>query len=152
MEEITVRERLVHLARNCAGINLRRAAQAITNRYDHVFMDALGLRATQIPPLVVLYLAGPQTVQEIARYLDRDRTTLTRNLKPLEEAGLVEIAPGEDQRTRVAKLTPQGEQVLLQALPIWEKVQDEVVQGMGEDRFRELLDGLVSLTGRGQGE
>jgi uncharacterized protein YfaT (DUF1175 family) len=56
--------------RTCAGINLRRAARAITNQYDHRLLAACGLRATQLPPLVVLYLAGPQTIQEIAERLD----------------------------------------------------------------------------------
>ena len=146
MNDLTERDRLQQIARTCAGINLRRASQAITNYYDGLFQPAFGLRATQIPPLVVLYLAGPQTINEIAKRLDRDRTTLTRNLKPLEEAGLIQIAPGEDQRTRVVVLSEKGEKVLLKALPVWEKVQAHVVLGIGEERFRFLLTHLSNIT------
>ncbi len=136
----------MRLAKTCAGINLRRASQAITNYYDSLFLPRFGLRGTQIPPLVVLYLAGPQNVNEIADRLDRDRTTITRNLKLLEDAGLIKIEPGEDQRTRVATLTEKGEKLLLEALPVWEEAQERVVQEIGEERFGDLLRELANIT------
>lgn len=145
MVELTERERIARLANTCAGINLRRASQAITNHYNRIFLETCGLRATQIPPLVVLYLAGPQTIQDIAGRLDLDRTTLSRNLKLLEEAELLTLNPGEDQRTRLATLTEQGAEVLLKALPVWEEAQRRVVAGLGEDRFSELLNQLSDV-------
>jgi len=145
MNELSERDRLAKLAKTCAGINLRRAARAITNQYDRRFLETCGLRATQIPPLVVLYLAGPQTIQEIAGRLELDRTTLSRNIKLLEEAGLLTIAPGMDQRTRLVTLTQEGTNILLKALPVWEAAQSRVVSGMGEDRFRALLDQLDEI-------
>lgn len=145
MNELTERHRLARLAKTCAGINLRRASRAITNHYDRLFLEAVGLRATQIPPLVVLYLAGPQTIQDIAGRLDLDRTTLSRNLKLLEEAGLLTINPGKDQRTRLAALTEKGAEVLVKALPVWEEAQSQVVSGLGEARFSALLDQLSEV-------
>ncbi len=145
MEMLTERDRLEKLARTCAGINLRRAARAITNQYDRRFLETCGLRATQVPPLVMLYLAGPQTIQEIAGRLELDRTTLSRNIKLLEEAGLLTIAPGMDQRTRLVTLTQAGKTMLLKALPVWEEAQSRVVSGLGEDRFRALLDQLADV-------
>lgn len=145
MAERTERDRIALLAQTCAGINLRRAARAITNHYDRLFLETSGLRATQIPPLVVLYLAGPQAIQDIAARLDLDRTTLSRNLKILEEAGLLTMQPGKDQRTRLVSLTDQGRQTLLRALPVWEEAQSHVVEGLGEERFRALLAGLSDV-------
>ena len=145
MNELSERDRLAKLAKTCAGINLRRTARAITNQYDRRFLETCGLRATQIPPLTVLYLAGQQTIQEIAGRLELDRTTLSRNIKLLEEAGLLTIAPGTDQRTRLVTLTQAGTNILLKALPVWEEAQSRVVAGMGEDRFRALLDQLNEI-------
>jgi len=145
MNEKTERERLIHLARTCAGINLRRASRTITNYYDRLFNAAIDLRATQIHPLVVLYLAGPQTINEIADKLKLDRTTLTRNLRPLEERGLITIQPGADLRTHVAVLTERGKNTLLAVLPVWEEAQANVVQGIGADRFQTLLDSLADI-------
>jgi DNA-binding MarR family transcriptional regulator len=145
MNELSERERIAHLARTCANLNLRRATRAVSNYYDSLVLDACGLRATQIPPLVVLYLSGPRSINEIAERLELDRTTLTRNLKPLEEAGLLEIVPGDDQRTRIATLTEHGREVLLGVLPVWEEAQTHVVQGMGEERFDVLLTQLADI-------
>lgn len=140
-------DRIARLARTCADINLRRATRAVSNYYDSIFLAACGLRATQIPPLVVLYLAGPQTINEIAERLELDRTTLTRNLKPLEEAGLIEIAPGVDRRIRMAALTEHGREVLLDVLPVWEEAQAHIVQGLSEARFSALLTQLSDIAG-----
>jgi DNA-binding MarR family transcriptional regulator len=133
------RDRITHLSETCVGINLRRAARAITNHYDQIFTTACGLRVTQIPPLVALYLAGPQAINQLAERLELDRTTLSRNLKILEQAGLVTIEQGEDQRTRLVCLTQQGRDVLLKALPVWEEAQRQLVAKLGEERFRTFL-------------
>ncbi len=109
------------------------------------FWQLAGCRITQIPPLVVLYLGGPKSINEIAARLELDRTTLTRNLKPLEEAGLLEIAPGDDQRTRIAALTEHGREVLLGVLPVWEEAQTHIVQGLGGERFDNLLTQLEDI-------
>ena len=146
MSKLTEHERVVDLAQTCACLNLRRASRSISNYYDRLFLEAVGLRSTQIAQLVVLYLAGAQTVQEIAGRLGLDRTTLTRNLKLLEKAGLLEIEPGADQRTRQAALTGRGITILLKVLPIWEEAQVEMVQGLGAKQFSTLLTQLSDLT------
>lgn len=143
---MTDRDRIAHLSETCVGINLRRAARAVTNHYDQIFSKACGLRVTQIPPLVALYLAGPLTINELAGRLELDRTTLSRNLKILEQAGLVSIDPGEDQRTRMVCLTQEGLNVLLKALPVWEEAQCQLVAKLGEERFRTLLVQLSEVT------
>ena len=138
-------KRITRLAQECANINLRRATRAISNYYDDLFLAGCGLRATQITQLVVPYLAGPQTINEIADRLGLDRTTLTRNLKLLEEAGLLKIQPGDDQRTRMVTITQQGKNVLRKALPVWEKAQAHVEQGMGKKEFHSLLTQLSEI-------
>ena len=132
MNDPTERDRLAKLSRTCANLNLRRATWAVSNYFDDVFLAACGLRATQIPPLVVLYLGGPKTINEIAARLELDRTTLTRNLKPLEEAGLLVIAPGDDRRSRMVTLTEHGREVLLDVLPVWEEAQAHMIDGLSE--------------------
>lgn len=146
MTATETRERLFHLAQTCAGINLRRASRAITHSYDRQLLAACDLRATQVPLLVVLHLAGPLTINEMAERLELDRTTLSRNLKPLEERGLLSIALGEDQRTRLVAITEAGTHSLLQALPVWEAAQAKVEQALGDERFQTLLKDLADLT------
>lgn len=81
-----------------------------------------------------------------------DRTTLTRNLKPLERQGLIRIGLGKDQRTRVVTITPEGQEVLAQALPLWKKAQARVIKELGPERWNSLkadLGEVVSLASKG---
>ena len=131
-------ERIARLSSACMCNNLRRAARLVTNYYDKL-LEPAGLRVSQATVLVVLYLAGVQTINEMAEQLELDRTTLTRNLKPLARQGLLTIAPGSDQRTRVVALTPEGEAALLKVLPLWEQTQSYMIEGIGETNASLLL-------------
>jgi len=134
-------ERIARLGSACICNNLRRAARLVTNYYDKL-LEPAGLRVSQATVLVVLYLSGEQTINELAEQLELDRTTLTRNLKPLAHQGLLTIAPGSDQRTRVVALTPKGEAALLKVLPLWEQTQAYMVEGIGEANSSLLLTQL----------
>jgi DNA-binding MarR family transcriptional regulator len=68
-----------------------------------------------------------------------DRSTLGRNLRLLELAGLVALSPGDDQRDRMVSLTPEGEATLRAATKGWLRLQDRVSGALGEDAAR-LLD------------
>ena len=95
------RSQCLEVARSCAVLNLRRAARAVTNRYEDE-MRALGLKATQFSLLVAAALRGPVNISALAELMVMDRTTLTRNLKSLQKRGLLRAVPGSDRRTRAA--------------------------------------------------
>jgi DNA-binding MarR family transcriptional regulator len=68
-------------------------------------------------------------------FLAMDPTTLSRNLKPLQNAGLVSVERAEkDGRARIVRLTSEGERVLAEALPLWRQAQDRLVEIFGEDQ------------------
>jgi DNA-binding MarR family transcriptional regulator len=131
-------DRIARLSSACICNNLRRAARLVTNYYDKL-LEPAGLRVSQATVLVVLYLDDGQTINEMAEKLELDRTTLTRNLKPLAQQGLLTIAPGSDQRTRVVALTPKGKAALLKVLPLWEQTQSHMVEGIGKANASLLL-------------
>ncbi len=69
----------------------------------------------------------PPGMGPIAELLGMDRTTLTAALKPLERRGFVTIRPDPtDRRSRLLTLTPQGKQQLARAMPIWERISEEL--------------------------
>jgi DNA-binding MarR family transcriptional regulator len=70
---------------------------------------------------------------------------MTRNLKPLVSQGLITIEAGQDQRTRVVTLTPSGREALAKAMPLWEKAQTRVVEGLGRERWSTLLADLSAV-------
>ena len=128
----------------CACLNLRKASRAVTQLYDKA-LRASGLRATQLGLLMVARLQGPVTVKQVAEMTVTDRTTLTRNLKPLERQGLIRIEPGEDRRERMVTLTDRGQRALAHALPLWEKAQTRVFTLLGRKRLRRLLSDLSAM-------
>lgn len=137
--------------RQCACFNIRKAARAVTQRYeDH--LRPTGLRATQFSLLTVLAGMEKATITELADQAVMDRTTLKRNLELLQEQGLVRIRPGEDARVREVTLTRAAHQRLLEALPYWEAAQLEMIRSLGEGRLERMLADLSSTVAAAQQE
>ncbi len=146
--DLQERERIARLATACVCSNLRRATRAVTNYYDGLLGQVSDLRVSQVIVLTVLYLAGPQTINELAEMMVLDRTTVGRNLRPLAQQGLLTLTSGSDQRTRVVTLTAQGEETLLRVLPQWEQVQAHMVAQMGQEQVAGFLAQLSSVAAR----
>ena len=130
---------------NCTCFNLRKAARTVTQLYDEALRPT-GLRATQVTLLIAVGQAGPITMKDLARFLAMDRTTLTRNLKPLLDQGLVTTAEAEDRRHRPIALTARGQDVLAEALPYWREVQTRIAKELGHDRWARLIGDLERTT------
>jgi len=122
----------------CNCLALRQASRYITGVYDQVLSEA-GLRVTQFSILYTLLGLGPMTVNQMSTQLVMDRTTLTRNLKPLERDALVITGPSEhDKRERVIGLTPAGKAKVKAVLPLWRRAQQTFEQNFGSERAVEL--------------
>lgn len=138
-------------AQACVCYNTRKAARAITRLYDDLLRPS-GVRATQLTLLMVVEALGEPSITELAEQLVMDRTTLARDLRPMEAAGWVAVAPGTDRRTRIVRLTPAGGAALRAALPLWRAAQAALVdRGVGESewaRMRGDLSRLVTLAQR----
>ena len=132
----------------CCCFNLRKVSRAITQYYDHA-LDSTGLRITQFTLLVALASTKAKTLTEIAESLVMDRTTLTRNLKPLEKMELIETVPSVDRRSKAYALTDKGRDTFNRALPHWEKAQNNIVRVLGDDKYANImgeLEGLLELS------
>lgn len=117
--------------RDCYCLASRMAARSITAVYDGE-LRPYGLRITQFSVLAMLVLAGALPITALAKALGLDRTTLTRNLAPLESKGWVRVRPdASDARTRVVSVTPAGEGVARKALPGWRRAQQAVAGAIG---------------------
>ena len=131
----------------CACNQLRRATRSITQLYDATVAPS-GLKITQLPILVGLGSAGDLPVGALAEALGLDRTTLTRNLRVLEQRGLVRfVEDDEDARVRLVALTQEGSRALVSALAHWREVQDSVEAQFGDQRLRALYGELDALLG-----
>ena len=125
----------------CTCANLRKTMRAVTQTYDAA-LQPVGLTATQFTILATLARQGAAPISRLAEALVTDRTTLTRNLRPLLRKGLVRIAAEDDQRVRRVGLTEAGESALETARPHWEAIQARIPRQLGHKRWSELLDAL----------
>ncbi len=134
---------------DCACLTLRGAARAVTRMYDEVLRPS-GLKATQFSVLAAVATEGPASMTVIARALVMDRTTLTRNLKPLMDRGLVKPdKSADDRRQRRIVVTREGKATLAKALPLWKKAHEQIITGIGFARWQgmvRLLDETIRLT------
>jgi len=126
---------------DCLCFRARRVSRALTRMYDEA-LRPLGIAATQLTLLNAVTMAGEAaTMGTLAEILAMDGTTLSRNLRPLEKAGLVAIARHpEDRRVRVARLTGEGQRMVEDALPLWTRAHERVVAALGRDSALELRD------------
>jgi DNA-binding MarR family transcriptional regulator len=129
----------------CVCATLRRATRTVSAAYDAALAPA-GLRVTQFSVLRTLARLGPLTVTRLAAEIALDRSTMGRNLDPLERRGFVRIEVGEkDQRERVAHLTEAGAAAIEAALPYWSFAQDRIAALVPPSEIRSLAAQLDSL-------
>jgi DNA-binding MarR family transcriptional regulator len=121
---------------NCHAV--RAAARHITQAYDQ-FLAPSGLRTTQFSILAALKLRGPLTINTLAAEMAMDRTTLGRNILPLERDGLIRIAPAaSDRRAKELHLTKAGEQRFQAARKGWAAAQARFERAYGAKRAADL--------------
>ncbi|WP_312366835.1 MarR family transcriptional regulator [Ensifer sp.] len=129
----------------CLCLHVQRAARAIARQFDDA-LRPLDVTNGQFSLMMSLNRASPPNMRAVALLLAMDRTTLTAALKPLERRGLVEIfADEEDRRSRRLRLTPEGERLLAQAVPIWKTTHALVDERLGQGGPERLRNDLQQL-------
>lgn len=131
----------------CTCFRLRRASRRVTQVYDRE-LAAVSLSLNQYS-ILRRTEREPRVLGGLAEELGMDRTTLTRNLSPLMDAGLLETVRGKDARQRVIALTDEGRARLATAKPCWQRAQAVIDTMLGETGIQHLhgeldrLDGLL---------
>ncbi len=132
------KQQLLEVPTSCLDYNLRKASRIAAQHYEEV-MKPCGLRNTQFTLIVATSLMGKPQISDLAKVLAMDRTTVSRNLKPLQRDGLLSIVPGEDKRSRHIVLTEAGKQRLVQAIPLWQQAHQSLQQKVGLENAQQLL-------------
>lgn len=130
----------------CNCLAIRQAARHVTQFYDQ-FLAPVGLRSTQFSILAKLKRLGPIPINELARELVMDRTTLGRNILPLEREGLIDIVPARaDRRSKELHLTEAGAARLKSGIKKWAEAQARFEAELGNRRTVELRALLKAVT------
>ena len=124
---------------SCVCVNLRRAARAVSQIYDDALAPS-GIKITQFSLLRAVERNEPAAINVLSAELDLDRTTMARNLAPLERDRLVVLSAGSDQRVTEVRLTAKGRAAIASALPLWERAQAEIGNLLASGRIDQLRE------------
>lgn len=131
----------------CTNLKLRQLMRRVAQLYD-AEVGKTGLRGTQYSLLSYVVKLGPIRPVDLARTMKVDASTLTRNLRPLLDAGLVALEAGPDARSRLVSATPAGREKRQEAQRRWRVAQESLNQKVGTQRvvaLHALLDECQEL-------
>ena len=124
---------------NCLNANLRKASRVLLSLYMDE-MRTSGLSGTQFTLLSTIAGFSEATINDLARNLAMDQTTVTRNVNLLKRKSYVVVVPGEDRRTRIVSLTAQGLEAIQKAKPMWLAAQTKIWDQLGPEKAKQLLE------------
>ncbi len=128
----------------CACQKMREASRKITRMYDESLRPA-GIKATQFNVLTVVALKDEATLTELAETLGMERTTLSRNLGPLERNGLIKVSAEGYRRARSANITNKGVVVMEKALPLWRLAQKSLKRRLDDEVWDRIQIDLTAI-------
>lgn len=128
-------------ATQCIALRARRLSRLVTRHYEHALRD-VGLTATQFTLIGAVAIEQPLSPIDLARMLDLEKSTLSRNLRPLIESKFL-ISRTRDKGGQFLSLTRKGRGALRRALPEWKKAQGKVMALLGGDVVSRL-DGMIA--------
>jgi len=131
-------------------MRVRQASRRVSRLYDEA-LRPVGVQVSQLTVLVATAMFGEAGVKigVMADALGMERTTLTRNLRPLEKEGWIRVARDPaDARARIVLLTRAGERTIEKAFPLWEQSQKRLRALLGKGQADELRKSLMSVSSK----
>lgn len=138
------------IAADCLNVRVRLLNRTITAIYDDA-LRPLGLTAGQLNVLVVIAKRGPISPGEIARRLNMEKSTVSRNLARMRDNGWITVTAGESGHKQRLTLNGRGKALLERSLPAWEEAQTQaraVLGQRGADSIRSIGNTVWSRIGR----
>lgn len=129
---------------SCILRHVARASRAVVAAYDPA-LAPFGLTGHQFNLMMTLGNMGPMTVGTLAETLGMDASGVPRAIRPLADDGLIAVERGADRRQRLLSLTPAGRTRLERATPAWTRVQAELVDTIGPNRWMSLMTELRTV-------
>ncbi len=119
-------------ARQCIAVRVRMLSRMITNIYDSAMLP-FGIKLNQMSILSLVYLGGEVGYDTLCKRLKMEKSTASRNIERMKKKGWIEIVPAQDERRKLLKVTPAGEEILGRVHGAWEKAQIKAVSLLGEE-------------------
>jgi DNA-binding MarR family transcriptional regulator len=122
------------IATECLAVRVRRLGRVVTRIYDAALAPH-GVTIAQLNLLAAIGAVEVATRTQLGRVLDAEKSTISRDLKRMEQLGWIRQAAGRGGRISI---TPVGNRLLTQARPAWEKAQRTACAQLGSGAFAGL--------------
>jgi DNA-binding MarR family transcriptional regulator len=129
--------RMLIKPQGCTNFKLRQLTRRVSQHYDNE-LGRIGLKTTQYSLLSHVLKLGPIRPGDLAQAMTMDASTLTRNLKPLIDAGWLRIDAGADARSRIVTITEAGREKRQEGQRHWKVAQDGINRLIGLERVTAL--------------
>jgi DNA-binding MarR family transcriptional regulator len=136
------------IASECIAVRLRMIHRVVSGLYDTTLRPH-GLRVSQMNVLAAVARAGPVRPVDLCRVLRLDKSTLSRDVERLRRRGWLEVAAGDDARSRRLHITPAGSALLAECLPAWRKAQRQARKLLGDEAVAALAGVAKALWAEG---
>lgn len=127
----------------CVAFALRKSALTVGRIYG-AEMAAAPVRGPLFSLMMTIRRTGPATISALAREVGLERTTLTRDLRSLEQRRLIQISAAEANSKSVV-LTKLGEQEIAKSLTYWQAAQTRVLEALGPERWERMRSDLAAV-------
>jgi DNA-binding MarR family transcriptional regulator len=144
--EPSVQSNIDTIAKTCIAGRLRLLNRVVTSLYDEA-LRPLGLKVSQLNILIVTAKLGLARPAQVCDILQLDTSTLSRNVKPLQAHGWLEVVPEADGRAQPFRLTAKGTRLIEKAVPAWEEAQRQAVELLGDEGIALLNKAAKNLAG-----
>lgn len=129
-DHATPRDPVEEIAGGCLAVRVRMLGRALTALYDRALTDR-GVTTAQLNILVFVGKVGACTPTDIGKGLSMERSTVSRNIRPLLEHGWLGAEETASGRVQTLRLRPGGRKMLAASLPAWRRAQDEAAALLG---------------------
>lgn len=129
----------------CVCANLRKKTRLVTQFYDNL-LQPTGLKVTQYSMLANIDLQQSVSISRLGEILLLDQTTITRNINLLKRNGYVDLTRDpQDARAKVITLTDKGVEKLNEAAPIWQDIQERIINDIGLEKYNDFYETLKTI-------
>ena len=132
--------------RECVVFRVRMLSRIITGIYDDAF-SGVGMKVSQFSVLVAVSNREKARPAELAKILQMDESTLSRNVERMCARGWLRLEPDGDGRSHLIAATDKGIALIRKAYPAWQKAQTEVARRLGEENVAALRSAARKLRG-----
>ena len=131
MRNESLNEAVNTIASECLAVRIRLLNRTVTNIFDAA-LRPLGVKVSQLNVLMVVAKRGPSSPGDVARRLNMEKSTLSRNVDRMRTRGWLKVSPGDSGRKQVLELAAPGRKLIEKSLPFWKKAQAQTEAMLGQ--------------------